>query len=324
MQRWLSVALIVLPLIFAHACDATTSSAVGGTAGNASPDGGAGGAMTGEGAGGDDFIGSGGGSGGNLNCEPADMLIVLDRTMSMHREPNGNPAVDTPEGLQKSKWWIAVEAVEAATATYRQGIRFGIELFPLDPGNNACVTLQERISGITATNPDCQQGEVLVSPDLSTSAAIDTAIDPLTSVLCRSTPIGKGLETTAATLAALDQSATIEREQYALLITDGQDTCSDLEALQEIQAMAAAEVKTYVVGFDGTGGTGVDVPQLNDMACAGLTATDFANNCVDDGQGNYQWDPLAQPIVYIVADGADSLGAALTDIAAEVCCDCVD
>lgn len=329
MQRWLALGLLAVPLIFAHACDATSDSTSdssdSSTTGSTSADGGAGGSTTGEGAGGDGFLGAGvGGAGGGMNCEPPDMLIVLDRTMSMHREPNGTPAVDTPEGLELSKWWIAVEAVEAATATYSRGIRFGLELFPKDPGNAACVTLQQRISGTTATNPDCQEGEVLVEPDLSTSAAIDTAIDPLTSVLCKSTPIAKGLETTAAALLALEQGSNVEREQYALLITDGQDTCSDLDAMQEVQAMAAAAVKTYVVGFDGSGGTGVDVPQLNNMACAGHTAVDFANNCIDDGQGNYYWDSQAQPIVYIVAEGADSLNTALTNIAAEVCCYCVD
>jgi hypothetical protein len=324
MQRWLSFGLVGLALVFAYACAGTSGSADSSTTGSTSANGGAGGSMTGQGTGGSGFKGAGGGTGGGMNCEPPDMLIVLDRTMSMHRQPNGTPAVDTPGGLKESKWWIAVEAVEVATATYSQGIRFGLELFPKDPGNGACVTLQQRISGTTATNPNCQQGEVLVEPDLSTSAAIDMAIDPLTSVLCKSTPIAKGLETTSAALLALEQGSNTEREQYALLITDGQDTCSALDALQEVQAMAAAEVKTYVVGFHASGGTGVDVPQLNNMACGGHTATDFANNCVDDGQGNYSWDSLALPIVYIVAEGADSLNVALTNIAAEVCCDCID
>lgn len=253
------------------------------------------------------------------------MLIVLDRTMSMHREPNGDPAVDTTAGLRLSKWWIAVEAIETATAAYQDGLRFGLELFPLEPAGNVCVTLQERISGITATNTPCEQGEVPVSPDLATAAAIAAAIDPLTTRLCTSTPIGPGLQTAAAELAAIKQTGPDARDQYALLITDGQDTCanSGSQPVQEVQSLAAAGVNTFVVGFDASGGTGVDVEELNDMACAGRTAVDLANNCVDDGSGNYTWDTSADPIVYIVAEDADDLNQTLDDIAALVCCDCI-
>lgn len=315
---WLALALGGI----AFACDsggeATTSAGsggLGGAGGSGTANGGAGAQLT---------VGVGGGGGGGPECNPPDLLVVLDRTMSMHREPNGDPAMDTPMGLTQSKWWIAVEAIESAAATYDGGLRLGLELFPRDPGNDACITLQERIAGTTATNTRCEEGEVLVQPDLGTSGAIAQAIDPLTTDLCRSTPIGAGMQTANAALAAIKQDGPDGRDQYALLITDGQDTCDDMLPITEVQAMAQNGVRTYVVGFDASGGSGVDAQQLNDMACAGQTAEGFPGTCIDDGNGNYTWDPNGTPIVYIVAADADDLNGALGDIAAAVCCDCVN
>ncbi|MBW2454809.1 MAG: VWA domain-containing protein [Deltaproteobacteria bacterium] len=330
MTRSAHLLWLTLPLaVAAYGCDSdsdttsttTTSSGTGGTAG-------AGGSAAG-GSGGDGGWQSSSSSGtGGATCVPPDLLIVLDRTMSMHRQPDGTPAEGTPTGKQQSKWYIAIDAIETSTALFEGGMRFGLELFPLDPGpsngTEQCVTLDQRINGITATNTPCQEGEVVVPTALNSASAIDGAIDPETTLLCTSTPIGAGLTTAKDELAATKLADQEDRDQFALLITDGQDTCDESLPLSEMQAMAAAGVKTFVVGFDATQGTGVDAAQLNDLACAGLTAEGFPGSCMDDGMGNYTWDPNGPATVYIVAENGDDLSTALSAIAAEVCCDCID
>jgi len=267
--------------------------------------------------------GTGSGSGGGA-CEPPDLLIVLDRTMSMARRPDGSAPPDTAAGHAESKWYLAVNAVEQVTAPPADtGLRFGLELFPRDPGGDVCITLSQRIQGISATNPQCEQGEVVVSPGPEQSAPIAAAIDPETTLLCISTPIGAALVTATAELAKI---ADPIRDQYVLFVTDGGDTCSPdpgPEPVNEVQMLAAAGIKTYVVGFGSQGGgDGVNVPLLNQLACAGMTAKDFANACQMGANGYEPTKPTGPPLFYDAADGA-SLSAGLKAIAGEVCCDCV-
>jgi hypothetical protein len=256
------------------------------------------------------------------SCEPPDMLLVLDRTMSMHRRPDGSVPPDTAAGHMQSKWYIAITAIEQLTADLEGTIRFGLELFPRDPGQDLCVTLSQRINDVTAMNVQCEAGEVLVSPDTGTVPAIAAALDPETTRLCRSTPIGAGLETARSELESLTDPV---RDQFAILITDGQGTCNmDALALSEAQALAAAGIKLYVIGFDGSGGSGVDNAHLNDLACAGQTAPLFPTPCTDDGAGNYTATSPGGAPLYFLADDAAALGQALAEVAGEVCCNCVD
>jgi hypothetical protein len=242
------------------------------------------------------------------------MLIVLDRTMSMHRQPNGDPAPQDQHEL--SKWYLAITAIETVTAAYDQRLRFGLELFPRDPGGGACVTLSERISGTTATNTNCEEGEVPVTPGVGTSGDIDAAMDPETTRLCRSTPIGAGLDTALTHLSSVQDPI---RDQYLLLVTDGQDTCSTPDPVERVQALAAAGVSSFVVGFDASG-TGVDPVTLNNMACAGLTAPDFATNCQDQGGGAYvAVDPGGTTLFLSASDGAE-LATQLETVASAVGC----
>jgi len=82
-------------------------------------------------------------------------------------------------------------------------------------------------------------------------------------------------------------------------------------------------VKTFVVGFDGSG-SGVDEAHLNDLACAGGTAPNFDNNCVMQGS---VYRAVASPSpsrLFLLAEDALSLGQALESVTADVCCGCVD
>lgn len=247
-------------------------------------------------------------------CEPPDMLIVLDRTMSMHRQPDGDPA---PQGSHElSKWYLAIDAIETVTAGYDQRVRFGLELFPRDPADGSCVTLTQRIDGTTASNPTCEEGEVLVSPGVGTAVAIDDAMDPETTLLCRSTPIGAGLDSALTHLGGIQDPI---RGQYVLLVTDGQDTCTTPDPVARVQALAAAGVLTFVVGFDASG-SGVDPATLNNMACAGMTAPNHATSCVDQGGGAYlAVDPTGAMLFLSASDGPE-LAARLDTVASEVGC----
>lgn len=258
------------------------------------------------------------------SCQPPDMLIVLDRTMSMHRRPDGSVPPDTLAGHMESKWYLAITALEEVTSNLDATIRFGLEMFPLDPGmdqmgDERCVTLSERIGGTTSMNDQCEAGAIDVSPDLGTATAIDNAMDPETTRLCRSTPIGAGLGTAISELALIQDPI---RDQYAILLTDGQDTCDEPLSLYNAQMLGAAGVGLYVIGFDGSG-SGVDHGHLNDLACAGRTAPDPGTNCMDDGMGGFIATDRTGPTLYLLADTASVLTEQLEDVAGEVCCDCI-
>lgn len=254
-------------------------------------------------------------------CEPPDMLIVLDRTMSMHFTPENTKPENSPTGRLASKWAIAVAAVEQLAATFDGTIRFGLELFPRDPGGGACVTLAQRIAGLTSTNPMCEEGEIAVTPALAAGASVAGAIDVETTGLCSSTPIGAGLSTARA---ALQAAAHPGREAYALLITDGKDSCDPALALAQTQALAASGVRTFVVGFGAAGANdGVEPAQLNDLACAGRTAAGFPAPCTASATGDYRATAPNGPPLYLRADDAAALAAALSSTAGDVCCGCV-
>lgn len=270
--------------------------------------------------------GTGGdGDGGNNgqvdadSCEAPDMLVLLDRTMSMHKRPDGTVPPDTAAGRAESKWAIAITAVEALTAQFQTSIRFGLTLFPRDPGGDKCVTLSQRIGGQTATNPQCEAGEDLVAPAISTAAPIAAALDPDTTLLCNTTPVGAGLGTARDALATIQDPI---RDQYVVLVSDGADTCDQPLVLANTNALAAAGVKTYVIAFDGSG-TGIDKGLLNDAACAGRTALGFPTPCTVDGNGNYRATDREGAVLFLQAENGAALVDAFQDIAGQVCCGCV-
>lgn len=252
--------------------------------------------------------------GDGVECDAPDMLVVLDRTQSMHRRPDGT----TPATHAESRWYIAIQAIEAVTVEFQATIRFGLELFPRDPGAG-CVTLAERIGGTSATNVTCEEGEVLVQPAISTATAIGGVLDPETTKMCFSTPIGAALGTARPTLAAIQQPA---REQYVMFVSDGADSCDDTLAITNTQALAADGVKTFVIAFDSSGDE-IDRGLLNDMACAGRTAPNFPTGCTIDVAGNYSAADRDGATLFLDAADAASLTQAFTEIAGKVCCGCV-
>lgn len=247
-------------------------------------------------------------------CEPPDLLIVFDRTLSMQRQPNGD---QTPtEQPELSKWYLAIDAVEKISQKFEEQVRFGLELFPRNPADGSCVTLAELLGGKKATNPKCEPGELLVPVAVNAASEIAAALDPSATLLCISTPIGSALDTAMSHLASVQNPI---RKQYILILTDGRDTCDSPDPVERTQALKSAGIASFVVGFDGSG-KGIDPATLNNMACAAQTAPDFKKNCVDQGGGNYVAADPEGPALFISAtDGAD-LQTKLDAIAALIGC----
>src|SRR5688572_20258299 len=83
----------------------------------------------------------------DISCIAPDMLVLLDRTMSMSKRPDGSTPPNTVSGRMQTKWYLAVTALEQLTVQFTGTVRFGLALFPRDPGGGKCVTLSQRLSG---------------------------------------------------------------------------------------------------------------------------------------------------------------------------------
>jgi hypothetical protein len=257
------------------------------------------------------------------------MLIVLDRTLSMSAEPNGATPPNTMAGHALTKWVLATEAVKLVTTPPRdQTVRFGLELLPLDPkmvdggGTGTCVTLTQELGGTSATNTQCEPGQLIFTPALGTGGAISAFLDPETTHLCVSTPISAALTTAGQILQSI---ASPPRKQFVLLVTDGGETCAGNGSIAVVQAMAAAGIETFIVGFGAAdaGAGGVNKRLLNDLACAGKTAQNFATACTKADGGGYVPVAMNGPALYYAAEDGTSLQTALKGIATSICCGCV-
>lgn len=264
-------------------------------------------------------------------CHPPHLMIVLDRSGSFARRPDGSVPPNTPDGKHETRWHIALTAIKAVARDLEDGLQFGLALFPTDPegaGGEDCSNLGTWLDEYLppeTTDGVCNPGELKVSPQLMNADALDEAITLNSTGLCSWTPIGAGL---AAARAELDAIRDEEYEQYALLITDGKDNCDGKDgystgSLAGADAMQAAGIDLYVVGFDGTGAD-LDPAHLNDLACAGHTAFDFASNCRQAASG---FRAVAEPSparLYYLATELGSLQAALAAIGEDLSCDVVE
>jgi hypothetical protein len=265
-----------------------------------------------------------------LECEPPDFMVLLDRTGSMSQRPDGTMPPASPTGADQSKWGIAVNSLETLAASREMSLRLGLVLFPLDPDGDQGTDCSNLDTWLTqylppeSNDPVCLPAELLVSPVLGAASEIDNAIDRDLTGLCSYTPIGAGFTSAQEGLAAIREPI---RDQYVLLITDGADTCDFREtyptkSLAAADALRADGVKIFVVGFDGTG-DGVDVAQLNNLACAGGSAPNPDTNCVVSNGVSRAVAPYGTRL-FLLADDALTLGQALESATAQVCCGCVD
>src|SRR5437762_227444 len=120
-MRRIAVSLASLVAVATLAC---------GSSGSGFADGGAGDDARTDGTAGDGAIDDGGlvfESGEAGGCNAPDMLIVLDRTLSMSRAPNGSVPANNTAGHALTKWVLATKAVKLVTTPpLDQSVRFGL------------------------------------------------------------------------------------------------------------------------------------------------------------------------------------------------------
>ena len=252
--------------------------------------------------------------GAEEDCEPPDILVVLDRSQSMHKVPAGDTPPDDMGGYMSSRWWLALEALEQFVAEYQFGIRIGLELFPEQA--DGCVTLAERVGGQGAGNDGCFTSQLVLPPALMAFPDFDAVLDPMTTLLCNETPISQALGDAGP---ALEPLADGMHDQYAVLITDGGESCDGDPLGAAQQLVDDYGVRTWVVAF-GDAALTTNHNGLNRLACAGQTAKDFPVPCVDDGFGHYDAADPAGPALYIAAEDGQALADAFAELAGDLCC----
>ncbi len=175
--------------------------------------------------------------------ECANVLVVFDRSDSMDRFV---PDED------RSRWDIAVPAVEALVERYTENVKFGLMLFPGGTLDTCGVA--------------CTPGFVAVEVGPGTAADIASALDATTR--CAGTPIGMTME-------QIPQMTSLREEgkrNFVLLVTDGSETCdTDAAVVAGQLARQSPEVRTFVIGF----GDQVDAAELDEIAEAGRTQAAF-------------------------------------------------
>lgn len=192
--------------------------------------------------------------------DPPNMLIVVDRSGSM-----------TGLSGSTSKWSHATTAVKNLTTKFAGQIRFALMVFP-GPGG------------------DCDPGITNVGINLNNHGAIAAFLN--STYPTGMTPLGATMKNAHSFLTQMPSN----KDKYVLLITDGSETCNG-QALNWVQALYGAKIKTYVVGF----GTGVSASELNGLAIAGGT-------------------PLSGGTKYYQADNSTQLNTALQAIGSQVSC----
>ncbi|MBK9266555.1 MAG: VWA domain-containing protein [Polyangiaceae bacterium] len=186
---------------------------------------------------------------------PPNMLLVVDRSCSM-----------TGKVGDSTKWNIAVAAINKMTTDFTGQIRFGLTLFP------------DRVT------PNCQQDKIPIPVGPGNEMAVQTLMTNALKAADTNFPDGPcvtniqtGMQQATTEPAFLDT----ERDSYAVLITDGKETCgSDATTEQIIKDLHdMAGVPTFVIGF----GAGIDPAQMDKFAVAGGVPSSGATKYFDAG-----------------------------------------
>jgi hypothetical protein len=154
-----------------------------------------------------------------------DLHLVVDRSGSMILP------VDIFQLQLGSKWDVMRRTLGSLLNTYSTNIRFGLSLYP--------------------NGSDCGPGQIDVGLTLGASAKTKAVLDQ--SFPTGSTPTHTTLDVVRAYLNTVPLG---KGPRYALLATDGMPNCgaqkdatTSAETLAAVQALVAAGVKVFVVGF---------------------------------------------------------------------------
>jgi hypothetical protein len=202
------------------------------------------------------------------------ILLVIDKSGSM---------TTTPTGFSTDKWTAMKTALSGALDQVKGGISFGLELFPnnlttpiardctsdcwdIPPGDSAVLVAVG--PGTTTVPQILAKLEIAPAGGTPTAAALKSAADYFT------TGAGKSLTGDKYVLLATDGgpngngsiscdattcTANIDRNTFATnycdanIVPDGNKNClDDKGSVDQISAMAAAGIKTFVIGIPGT------------------------------------------------------------------------
>jgi hypothetical protein len=174
----------------------------------------------------------------SAHATPPDMLIVLDKSLSM----------------AATRWGPSTAAVKELTSKYQSLVSFGLEIFP---------------AGFT-----CEPGILDVPIAMHNADKIATAIG--NAIPIGITPTAQSLRNALTFVgdrhAAGDSTAT---PAFVVLVTDGEPNCQDdatpdpvNNSIEACQALSDANIPVYVIGYEIA-----DVGQgtMNAMAKAGGT-----------------------------------------------------
>jgi Mg-chelatase subunit ChlD len=188
---------------------------------------------------------------------PPDMLIVLDRSGSMNPDSNDQRA---------DRWGGSRTALQQVTAAFDERVNFGLMTFPgPTPGGSR-------------GNDNCSMGVVNVPVGPNQGDAIGMTLQGMNAEGRTPTALAlqEALRVLGAVMTGPDQLVSAK---YVLLVTDGDPNCGGgnrdvdeaarTQTIAAIDALRAAGVKTFVVGYQTAGSDFVD--QLDRMAQAGGT-----------------------------------------------------
>lgn len=200
-----------------------------------------------------------------------DMLIVLDRSGSMNPDNNDD---------NTDRWGGSRTALIEVTQMFDDQVRFGLMTFPgVAPGGGG-------------GNAECAPGNLDVPIALNAGPTIAMTLQGMDAD--GRTPTAAALQAALPIVSVQAAPDEVAPSKYVLLVTDGDPNCSGggrgggrddaarMQTIQAIQALTAANVKTFVVGYQ-TAGTDF-AEQLDRMAAAGGTGA-TTHISVDSGAG---------------------------------------
>jgi hypothetical protein len=221
-----------------------------------------------------------------------DMLIVLDRSGSMNPDSNDD---------ETDRWGGSRTALIEVTASFGDKVRFGLMTFPGRTGND----------DDDDDEAQCAPGMLDVPVGLNAGPAIATTLQGMDAD--GRTPTAAALQ---AALPIISQAPAPDQTvppKYVLLVTDGDPNCGDADGggrggggggrdntartqtIAAIEALAAAGVKTFVVGYQTAGTDFVD--QLDRMAAAGGTGETTHRSVASGADLNMTFSEIAANVI---------------------------